>query len=208
MTACASVAQQLPLLTLEPVAEEAASVHRRWRSRVRPEIVVTDERWDLPVLRWADAHPVVYDVVEPGSRSRAYGFGACSHVGWAQRGPDPAATFERVRTVYGDLHDPLKGLGIFQWRAQFTLAHFGERGFAGGTFCTPTAGGVHGSVLTLDYTPELLDDVALRFAAWADRHRRPVAVVLARGRQEVRRWDWETEILPRLRPAGGEDVSN
>jgi hypothetical protein len=175
---------------------------------VRPEIVVADEKWDLPVLRWADAHPVVYDVVEPGSRSRAYGFGACSHIGWAQRGQDPAATFERVRTVYDDLHDPIKGRGIFQWRAQFTLAHFGERGFAGGTFCTLTARGAHGDVLTMDYTPELLDDVALRFAAWADRCRSPVAVVLARGRQEVRRWDWETEMLPRLRRAGGEDVSN
>jgi hypothetical protein len=128
--------------------------------------------------------------------------------------PGPGGDLRGVRTAYDDLHDLIKGRpdvrirGIFQWRAQFTLDHFGERGFAGGTFCTPTDGGVHGSVLTLDYTPELLDDVALRFAAWADRHRRPVAVVLARGRQEVRRWDWETEILPRLRPAGGEDVSN
>jgi len=49
-------------------------------------------------------------------------------------------------------------------------------------------------LLTLDYTPALVDDVARRFAAWADKHPRPVAVVVKKKGwkgPEVHGWDWE-----------------
>ena len=52
----------------------------------------------------------------------------------------------------------------------------------------------YGDLLTLDYTPALIDEVARRFAAWARRHPRPMAVVVKKKAwkgPEVHRWDWE-----------------
>lgn len=192
--------QQLTLLSVQPVCEEV--VVRRWRSQVRPDVVVTGEKHDLPVLRWADAHPHVYEIAS-GTRSKVFGRNSCAHIGWAQRSKTPAAIFERIRTLYDGLRDPLKGGGIFNWRAQFAFEHYEDkepapslsRGFTGGVFfsVTETASG-YGDLLTLDYTPALIDDVARRFAAWARRHPRPVAVVVKKKNwkgQEVHRWDWE-----------------
>ena len=105
--------QQLTLLSVQPVCEEV--VVRRWRSQVRPDVVVTGEKHDLPVLRWADAHPHVYEIAS-GTRSKVFGRNSCAHIGWAQRGKAPAAIFERIRTLYDGLRDPLKGGGIFQWQ--------------------------------------------------------------------------------------------
>ncbi|MDY7079781.1 MAG: hypothetical protein SXV54_23090 [Chloroflexota bacterium] len=233
--------QQLTLLSVQPVCEEV--VVRRWRSQVRPDVVVTDEKHDLPVLRWADAHPHVYEIAS-GTRSKVFGRNSCAHIGWAQRGKAPAAIFERIRTLYDGLRDPLKGGGIFQWRAQFTFEHYEDKepalpprvlhcesttastrggtlvagvavslpslsgaegskgpamslskGFTGGVFFTVTeTPRGYGDLLTLDYTPALIDDVARRFAAWARRHPRSVAVVVKKKNwkgQEVHRWDWE-----------------
>ena len=106
--------KQLTLLSVQPVCEEI--VVRRWRSQVQPDIVVTDDKHDLPVLRWADAHPHVYEIAS-GTRSKVFGRNSCAHIGWAQRGKAPAAIFERIRTLYDGLRDPLKGGGIFQWQA-------------------------------------------------------------------------------------------
>lgn len=178
---------QPALFTLEPVCEEIACC--RWRSQARPEIIVTNERWDLPVLRWADAHPVVYEIAT-GCRSKAYGVGSCAHAGWAQRANTPEAVFERIRTIYDDVHDPLKGLGIFRWRALFTLEHYRDKGFTGGTFAAVLPREARSSVLTMDYTPDLVLDVAQRFAAWVDQWRELVAVVVLKGCEEVYRWDW------------------
>ena len=189
--------QQLTLLSVQPVCEEV--VVRRWRSQVRPDVVVTDEKHDLPVLRWADAHPHVYEIAS-GTRSKVFGRNSCAHIGWAQRGKAPAAIFERVRTLYDDLRDPLEGRGIFQWRAQFTFEHYEDNGFSGGVFfaVTETPSG-YGDLLTLDYTPALIAEVARRFAAWARKHPRPVAVVVKKKGwkgPEVHRWDWEELQIP------------
>ena len=88
-----TVATQPALLSVQPVCEEV--VVRRWRSQVRPELVVTDGRYDLPVLRWADAYPHVYKIAS-GTRSRVFGRNSCAHIGWAQRSKAPAAVFERA----------------------------------------------------------------------------------------------------------------
>ena len=215
-----AVAQQPPLLAVQPVCEEVTT--RQWRSQVRPEIVVTGEKYDLPVLAWADAHPHVYDVAS-NTRSKAYGRNSCAHIGWAQRSQAPEAVFERVRTLYRDLHDPLKGKGlalgslpracrggaegacpepaegIFQWRARFTFEHYRDKGFTGGVFfsVTGTSRG-YGDLLTLDYTPALLDEVARRFAAWCCKYPGLVAVVVKKGGwkgAEICRWEWE-ELWP------------
>jgi len=187
-----AAAKQLALLSVQPVCEEV--VVRRWHSQVRPDVVVTDEKYDLPVLKWADAHPHVYKIAS-GTRSKVFGRNSCAHIGWAQRSKAPAAIFERVRTLYDGLRDPLKGGGIFQWRAQCTFEHYEDKGFTGGAFfsVTETASGYGGS-LTLDYTPALIDEVARRFAAWVRRHSRPMAVVVKKKGwkgPEVHRWDWE-----------------
>jgi hypothetical protein len=187
-----SVATQPALLSVQPVCEEV--VVRRWRSQVWPEIVVTDGRYDLPVLRWADAHPHVYKIAD-GTRSKVFGRNSCAHIGWAQRCQAPTAVFERVRTLHDALHDPLRGKGIFYWRAQFSFEHYEDKGFTGGVFfaVSETSRG-YSDLLTLDYTPALIDEVARQFAAWARNHPRPVAIVVKRKgwkSPEVHRWDWE-----------------
>jgi hypothetical protein len=96
---------------------------RRWRSQVRPTIVVADEEYDLPVLKWADAHPHVYEIAS-ATRSKVFGRNSCAHIGWAQRSKAPAAVFERVRTLYDHLYNNPFGVPtMFQWRAQFTFEH-------------------------------------------------------------------------------------
>jgi len=187
-----AVVQQPPLLAVQPVCEEV--VVRLWRSQVRADIIVTDEEYDLPVLTWADTHPHVYKIAA-GTRSKVFGRNSCAHIGWAQQSKSPEAVFERVSTLYRDLHDPLKGKGIFRRRAQFTFEHYRDKGFTGGTFfaVTETPRG-YSSLLTMDYTPALIAEVARRFAAWCRRHPRPMGVVVKKkGRKgpEVRRWEWE-----------------
>jgi hypothetical protein len=187
-----TVTTQPALLSVQPVCEEV--VVRRWRSQVRPEIVVTDERYDLPVLKWADAYPHVYKIAS-GTRSRVFGRNSCAHIGWAQRSKAPAAVFERVRTLYDALHDPLRGQGIFRWRARFTFEHYEDKGFTGGVFFTVTeTSWGYGDLLTMDYTPALIADVARRFAVWARNHPQPVAVVVKKKGWKgaaVHQWDWE-----------------
>lgn len=179
-----------------PIEEIETRTIRRWRSRVRPDIVV--DRPELrPVVEWADAHPVAYKVVSRGSRSRAFGPGNCVYIGWAQRSPDPTAVLERLRTLY-DLVDAL-GLyagqrdGIFCWRARFTLTHYGEPGFTGAAFTTMMPGRSSPlDILTLDYTPATVLSVAQVFANWAWRGGPDVQVVVWKKylREAAYSWPW------------------
>jgi len=56
---------------------------------------------------------------------------------------------------------------IFVWRAQFTIKHFQDKGFRGGFFQQHDAKYPR-SCLTLDYTPETLQEVLDRFCEWMD----------------------------------------
>jgi hypothetical protein len=180
-----------------PVEEVATRTIRRWRSRVCPDIV-TDREDQRPVLEWADAHPVVFKVVFRGSRSPAFGPGSCVYIGWAQRNPDPAAVLERVRTLYelANARGLYAGQGdsIFCWRARFTIDHYGEPGFTGGTFTTMLPGRPSPlDILTLDYTPATVWEVAQAFAGWAWRGGPGVQLVVWKKylRIAAYRWPWE-----------------
>ena len=181
---------------LDPLEEVETRTIRRWRSRIRPDIVV--DRVDLlPILQWADAHPVVYKIVSRGSRSPAFGPGSCVYLGCIQHSADPSAVLERLRTLY-DLANEQglyagQGSSIFCWRARFTLAHYGEPGFTGGTFTTMLPGRPSPlDTLILDYTPATVWSVAQAFANWAWRGGPGVRVVVWKKylRQEAYSWPW------------------
>ena len=177
-----------------PIEEIETRTIRRWRSRVRPDIVV--DRQELhPVLEWADDHPIIYQVVSRGSRSRAFGPGSCVYIGWAQRSPDPAAVLERLRTLYDlvNAQGPYAGQSdsIFCWRARFTLAHYGEPGFTGSPFTTMSPGRKAPlDILTLDYTPTTVREVAQAFARWARRGGPDVQVVVWKKYLRVAAYSW------------------
>lgn len=122
------------------------------------------------VIAWADAHPVVWRIVT-GRKSKAFGLGSCEYIGWAQKSMQSDAILERVWHMHelaegkSPYHDPAS---IFVWRARFTLEHFQDKGFRGGFFQQHDAKYPR-SCLTLDYTPETLQEVLDRFCTWMDR---------------------------------------
>lgn len=121
-------------------------------------------------IAWADDHPVVWRIVI-GRKSKAFGLGSCVYIGWAQKSMEPDAILERARHMHelGEgkcpYHDPNS---IFVWRAKFTLEHYLDKKFTGGFFQQHDAKYPR-SCLTLDYTPETLQEVLDRFCAWMDR---------------------------------------
>jgi hypothetical protein len=150
--------------------EEHTTTYRTFRSDVRADIVTTDPRL-AQVIAWADENPVVWDIVTK-TRSKAFGVGSCVYIGWAQRSTAPEAVLERLWHVKelvdgGDSWMRIReGEGsIFVWRARFTLEHYRDKGFRGGFFQQHDANYPR-SCLTLDYTPETLEEVLDRFCAW------------------------------------------
>ncbi len=122
------------------------------------------------IIAWADDHPVVWRIVI-GHKSKAFGLGSCEYIGWAQRAMTPESILERARHMHelwegkSPYHHPDS---IFVWRAKFTLAHYQDKRFTGGFFQQHDAKYPR-SCLTLDYTPETLQEVLDRFCAWMDR---------------------------------------
>lgn len=149
-----------------------------WRSERRPEVFSNDPAL-AEVIAWADAEPRAWHIVA-GRRSKAFGAGSCTYIGWAQRGMAPEALLERLRHLH-DLatgRDPHPGPpSIFPWRARFTLEHYGDIGFTGGLF-RQHEDGFERLCLTLDYTPLLLQPVIDRFLAWCGRGGRTTRVTL------------------------------
>jgi len=144
-----------------------------FRSDVRPEIATTDPRL-AQVIAWADANPVVWDIVTK-TRSKAFGIGSCVYIGWAQRRNVPEAVLERLRHFKeladgGDqwMRSREGDDSIFVWRARFTLEHYRDKGFRGGFF-QQHDGQYPRSCLMLDYTPETLEEVLDRLCRWMDR---------------------------------------
>jgi len=122
------------------------------------------------IIAWADDHPVVWRIVT-GRKSKAFGLGSCEYIGWAQKSKETDAVLERV----WHMHELWEGKcpyhhpdSIFVWRAKFTIEHFQDKGFSGGFFQQHDAKYPR-SCLTLDYTPETLQEVLDRFCAWMDR---------------------------------------
>ena len=153
------------------------TVRRRvFRSEVRPD-VESGYQSDGPVLKWADGNPVVWDIVTT-RRSKAFGVGSCEYIGWAQRSMAPDVVLERVRHIHGRItRSALRPDCIFQWRAEFTLGHFRDRGFTGGFFQQWDASFPR-SCLTLDFTPETLEQAIEHFCGWMDKFFRTVRITV------------------------------
>ena len=121
-------------------------------------------------IAWADDHPVVWRIVTE-RRSKAFGLGSCVYIGWAQKSKAPEAVLERIWHMCElwegkcPYHHPDS---IFVWRAKFTIEHYQDKKFTGGFFQQHDAKYPR-SCLTLDYTPETLQEVLDRFCAWMDR---------------------------------------
>lgn len=211
---------QTPKTALQPMLpglvpalqEEVETVTtRRWRSSSYPEIAVEVPR-DRAILEWAEANPQAYKIVRQGSRSKAFGPGSCVYIGWAQKCAAPEAVLERLRT----LHNLAHSMGFYQcfddehimcWRARYTLRFYGRKGFSGGIFTTMQPGRKSSlDILTLDFTPETVEQVAARFARWARQGDEQTRVVVWKdGRpyktalqdwswRELRGWPCELEV--------------
>jgi len=139
-------------------------------SEVMPE-VRTEIAALSPVIKWADENPIVWKIVT-GHRSKAFGIGSCVYIGWAQQNKGADAILERARQMYEliECGQPYyTPESIFVWRASFTLDHYQDKHFTGG-FVQQHDAKYPRSCLTLDYTPETLQEVLDKFCAWIDRH--------------------------------------
>ena len=113
---------------------------------------------------WADKNPHVYKIVT-GTKSKAFGKGSCVYTGWAQNNDSAGAILNRLNTFKQELENTNNS--IFQYRADFTFKHYLDKGFKGGFF-QQWDEKYSRSCLTLDYTPELLEQVIDKFEQWAD----------------------------------------
>jgi hypothetical protein len=131
----------------------------RYLSEVDPK-VFSESKADADDITWADAHPVVWKIVS-GHRSAPFGKRSSTYPGWA-RGDATASVIHRVHV----LRDHLAQKETFwSWRAQFSLDHYTDKGFRGGSF--QQFDGTHGrGCVSIDYTPGTLDEVIQRFLAW------------------------------------------
>lgn len=149
-----------------------------FRSDVRPDVHTHDP--DIAeVIAWADKHPLVWKIVT-SKKSKTFGRGATTYIGWAQKSMESKAVLERVRHFRSLLDKPGRwshANSIFHWRARFTYEHFNDPGFTGGFFQQHDARFPR-SCLVLDYTPETLDQVLDKFCQWMDRYYETTKVTL------------------------------
>ena len=136
-----------------------------FQSETYPKIFSYDVR-DREIIEWLDRNPVAFEIVTK-TRSKAFGRKSCIYIGWTQNNNSVGAVIERLRTLKGEsegIRFSPPGT-IFQHRAQFTLKHYTDKGFTGGLF-QQWDESYPRDCLTLDYTPELLDEVIAEFEKW------------------------------------------
>jgi hypothetical protein len=118
------------------------------------------------VIEWADANPVVWEIVTH-NKSKAFGKNSCFYIGWAQKSMEPVAILERARAFYDEVFaEDYRNYQIWSWRARFTLSHYKDKSFTGGFF-QQWDEKYSRDCLTLDYTPETLEKVINKFCEWA-----------------------------------------
>jgi len=141
-------------------------IKKTWyTSESYPDIESCDSR-DKEIIEWLDKNPVVFEIVTK-NKSKAFGKKSCVYIGWAQNNNSVGAVIEKLRTLKGEsegIRFSPPGT-IFQYRAQFTLKHYKDKGFTGGFF-QQWDREYQRDCLTLDYTPELLDEVIAEFEKW------------------------------------------
>ena len=141
-------------------------ITRTWyKSELYPEIESSDER-DREIIEWLDRNPVAFEIVTK-TRSKAFGRKSCVYIGWAQNNDSTPAIIEKLRTLKGESEGKRFSLPgtIFHYRAKFALEHYKDKGFTGGFFQQWDENYPRGC-LTLDYTPELFDEVLTEFEKW------------------------------------------
>ena len=136
-----------------------------FQSEAYPEIFSYDVR-DRETIEWLDKNPVAFKIVTK-TRSKAFGRKSCVYIGWAQNNNSIPAIIEKLRTLKGESEGTRFSLPgtIFQYRAQFTLKHYKDKGFTGGLF-QQWDKDYPRDCLTLDCTPELFDEVLIEFKKW------------------------------------------
>lgn len=152
------------------VSEQKVTV-KTYASEKHPEILSNDDR-DSEIIKWLDKNPVAFSIVT-GTRSQAFGRNSCVYIGWAQRNNSVGATIEKLKTLRAEMEGkgcfrkgpPAMTGTIFHYRGQFTFEHYKDKGFQGGFF-QQWKGEYSTDCLTLDYTPELLQEVVTRFIGW------------------------------------------
>lgn len=137
-----------------------------YRSEQRPE-VCTDDQGSADAIAWADQHPHAWKVVT-GTKSKAFGRSSCVYIGWAQKSMAPEAILERLEHFHRlatGTEPHLTANHIMCWRARFTFEHYRDAGFTGGFFQQHDATYPR-LCLSLDYTPDTLEEVIDRFLQW------------------------------------------
>lgn len=115
-------------------------------------------------IAWADANPVVWKIIA-GGKSRAFGTPSNFYLGGRKGMLSPDAILFRVQCFKRECERPEED--FHGWKARFTLAHHGDKGFTGGFFQQWDAEYSRGCA-ECDYTPETRDSVIDRFLAWCD----------------------------------------
>jgi len=117
------------------------------------------------VIEWADRNPVVWKIVT-GTRSKAFGRKSSFYIGWAQNSKSPDAILERARAFREEIFTTdYRARQIWGWRACYTFEHYRDKDFKGGFFQQWDEKYPRGC-LTLDYTPETLEEVLDQFEKW------------------------------------------
>lgn len=149
-----------------------------YRSEQRSDVCTDDQRL-AEAIAWADQHPHTWKVVT-GTKSKAFGRSSCVYIGWAQKSMAPEAILERLshfhRLATGT-EPHLSANHIMCWRAQFTFEHYKDAGFTGGFFQQHDAKYPR-HCLSLDYTPDTLEEVIDHFLRWCQRDYQTARVTL------------------------------
>lgn len=131
---------------------------RDYRRSHRPDILPGGHGYpaelDTAILRWADAHPVVWHIVTQ-RKSQVYGLGSSEPLGWAQREESPEAMLERIYTMYQVALAPHCYPDLWRWRLDFILTHYTQPGFTGATFRTTDDEQTARGILTMVYPSHL-----------------------------------------------------
>ena len=134
-------------------------------SDLYPEIE-TESRAYADVIEWADARPVIWQIVR-GTKSDAFGRNSSEYMG-CDRGDTPQAALARANRLKDVLETGARGSKtseFWRWRANFTVEHYGDKGFTGGLF-QQHDGTYDRGACRLDYTPKTLKEVVDRFMQW------------------------------------------
>lgn len=151
------------------ITEERITL-RTYSSEKHPGIFSNNDR-DGETIEWLDENPIAYSIVT-GIKSKVFGKKSDLYIHWVQNNNSRLAIIEKLAKLKGDLKVE-KWLvetwrnkeDIHNYRAKFALEHYNDTGFTGGFF-QQWDGEKDWYGTTLDYTPELFNEVLKEFRKW------------------------------------------